>query len=100
MSTKGSAESYVELRGSISMPDAITGKSAYEIAVMHGFDGTEEEWIASIMKGDKGDQGDKGDPGKDGYTPVKGTDYYTEAEKEEMVKAVLAKLPYAEGVSV
>ena len=40
--------------------------------------------------------GSKGDPGK---TPVKGTDYYTEDDKAEMVEAVLAALPAAEGVS-
>lgn len=31
--------------------------------------------------------------GKDGYTPVKGTDYYIEADKTEMVNAVLSALP-------
>lgn len=31
--------------------------------------------------------------GEDGYTPVKGTDYYTEADKAEMVDLVLAALP-------
>lgn len=51
MSTKGKAESYVELRGSLKMPDAIVGKSAYEIAVMHGFKGTEEEWLESLQIG-------------------------------------------------
>jgi len=30
-----------------------------------------------VMKGDKGD---KGEPGKDGYTPVKGADYFTDEE--------------------
>ena len=30
------------------------GLSAYEIAVMHGFEGSEEEWLASL-KGEKGD---------------------------------------------
>ena len=34
-----------KLVGHIYSPDAIHGKSAYELAVMHGFDGTEEEWI-------------------------------------------------------
>lgn len=34
------------------------GKSAYEIAVDNGFDGTEEEWLESL----KGKPGDKGDP--------------------------------------
>lgn len=31
--------------------------------------------------------------GKDGYTPVRGTDYWTEADKEEIVQDVLAALP-------
>lgn len=42
---------------------------------------------ATITNGSKGD------------TPVKGIDYYTEADKTEMVNAVLAALPAAEGVS-
>ena len=44
-------------------------------------------------QGDKGDKGDKGDTGEAGYTPVKGTDYYTTADKTEMVNLVLAALP-------
>lgn len=51
MGLKGSAESYAELRGSLSLPNAIHGKSAYEIAVYHGFDGTEEEWLESLKAG-------------------------------------------------
>lgn len=39
------------------------GKSAYAIAVAHGFKGTEQEWIDSL-RGPKGDPGDKGDPFK------------------------------------
>lgn len=50
-------------------------------------------------KGEQGEKGEKGEPGADGKTPVKGTDYYTEADKQEMVNAVLAALPSAEGVS-
>ena len=34
--------------------------------------------------GEKGDKGDKGDPGDDGYTPVRGTDYWTETDKAEI----------------
>ena len=41
----------------------------------------------------KGDKGDKGDPGSDGKTPVKGTDYWTESDKAEIVDDVLAALP-------
>lgn len=36
------------LRGTLVNPDVIYGKSAYEIAVAHGFDGTEEEWLFYI----------------------------------------------------
>lgn len=42
--------------------------------------------------------GTQGAKGADGYTPVKGKDYYTDADKAEMVQAVLAALPSAEGV--
>ena len=38
------------LKGTLVNPDKIYGKSAYEIAVMHGFDGTEEEWVAELGK--------------------------------------------------
>ena len=41
----------------------------------------------------KGDKGDKGDPGANGYTPVKGTDYWTAADKAEIVADTLAALP-------
>ena len=37
--------------------------------------------------------------GAEGKTPVKGTDYYTEADKTEMVQRVLSALPNASGVS-
>lgn len=39
-----------------------------------------------------------GKDGENGYTPIKGTDYYTEADKAEMVQAVLEALPVAEEV--
>lgn len=40
------------------------GKSAYAIAVAHGFQGTEQEWLNSLRgpKGDHGEPGEKGDP--------------------------------------
>lgn len=37
--------------------------------------------------------GTPGAPGDPGYTPVKGKDYWTAADKAEMVTAVLAALP-------
>lgn len=50
-------------------------------------------------KGDKGDTGATGPAGAAGKTPVKGTDYWTAADKQSMVNDVLAALPAAEGVS-
>ena len=47
-------------------------------------------------RGEKGDKGDKGDPGAQGpagATPVKGTDYFTAADKAALVQDVLAALP-------
>ena len=41
----------------------------------------------------KGDKGDTGAAGADGYTPVKGTDYWTAADKAEIVDDTLAALP-------
>lgn len=85
MSLKGNAESKVKLVGSLSMPEAIVGKSAYEIAVMHGFEGTAEEWLESL-KGEKGDNGE---------------DYVlTAGDKDEIVDAVIDQIPPAEdGIS-
>ena len=50
-------------------------------------------------KGETGATGATGQNGADGYTPVKGVDYFTDAEKSEMIQAVLDALPAAEGVS-
>ena len=50
------------------------------------------------LKGDKGDKGDDGSAGADGHSPVRGTDYWTNEDKREIVADVLAALPSAEGV--
>ena len=44
-----------------------------------------------------GPAGPQGPAGADGYTPVKGVDYWTEADKAEMVSDVLSALPTWEG---
>lgn len=36
-------------------------------------------------QGPKGDKGDKGDQGEAGHTPIKGTDYWTEEDKAEII---------------
>lgn len=50
--------------------------------------------------GKDGEQGIQGVKGDDGYTPVKGVDYYTEAEKQALVQDVLDALPAAESQEV
>lgn len=47
------------------------GLSAYQIAIKDGFVGTEKEWLESLK-------------GKPGYTPVRGVDYWTVADKAEV----------------
>lgn len=44
-------------------------------------------------KGEKGDTGVDGAKGVDGKTPVKGIDYWTAADKTEIVNDTLAALP-------
>ena len=46
----------------------------------------EEARESGDFDGKDGEPGKPGAPGKDGYTPVKGIDYWTEADKEEIVK--------------
>ena len=60
------------------------GKSAFEIAVENGFEGTEKEWLSSLK-------------GRDGVTPKKGTDYFTAQEKSEIVNEVISALPVYNG---
>lgn len=49
--------------------------------------------------GPQGIQGIRGETGPAGYTPVRGTDYWTEADQAAMVADVLAALPVWEGGS-
>lgn len=86
MSINGKAESVVKLRGSISLPDAIVGKSAYEVAVMNGFEGTEQEWLASLI-GPQGIQGIQGIQGKQGL-PGKGLPDITAADNGKVATAL------------
>ena len=57
--------------------DGVDGKSAYDIAVSHGYTGTETEWLESLRGAD-------GQDGTQGYTPVKGTDYWTAEDIAEI----------------
>lgn len=57
--------------------DGIDGKSAYIIAVEHGFTGTENEWLQSL----------KGADGKDGITPDM-SNYATKADIAELQEQI------------
>lgn len=52
-----------------------------------------------IGKVNDGTNGANGRDGVDGKTPVKGEDYFTEADKTELVNDVIAALPVWEGGS-
>ena len=57
MAVTGSVKGGNVLRGEINRLYELRGYSAYDIAVIEGFEGTVEEWLASL-KGDKGDPGE------------------------------------------
>ena len=58
----------------LSGTQGIQGLSAYQIALKHGFEGSEDEWVASLKgeKGNTGPKGDKGDTGEKGDTGDRG----------------------------
>ena len=155
--------------GKIQVVPGVPGKSAYELAVKHGFEGTEEEWLESLVgatpaltvgevetlepgedatveisgtpevpvvsfglpRGEKGETGRPGatgvtphlsigtvttlEPGEnataeimgtdeapvlnlgiprgaDGHTPVRGTDYWTDEDRAEIVARAVAEV--------
>jgi hypothetical protein len=109
----GSVSAKSKLGGSVSGNNSLKGGAksqnifytdAYNIALANGFEGTIEEWLASL-KGEKGDpgytpikgidyfDGAKGDPG---YTPVKGIDYF-DGEKGDPGKTPVKGIDYFDG---
>ena len=70
------------------------GKSAYEIAVKNGFEGTEQEWLDSLVgpQGPQGPQGEKGDKG-DSYI-------LTDEDKEELVDTPRDKIEFTNGIKL
>lgn len=79
------------------------GKSAYQLAVEAGYEGSETEWLASLkgkdgkdgtngINGTNGKDGKDGTNGVDGKMPVKGVDYFTTAEIQQIEEAAAAKV--------
>ena len=65
MNLQGQAEGKT-VQGTVNALKKINGYSAYELAVINGFSGTEKEWLASL----KGEKGEKGDTGKNGANGI------------------------------
>lgn len=60
-----------------NIDEATKGKSAFEIAVEHGYVGTEEEWLRSLhgkdgVDGTPGKDGEQGPPGENGRDGIDG----------------------------
>lgn len=76
------------------------GKSAYQIALDEGFEGSEADWLASLkgtdgrngIDGINGTNGKDGTNGINGKTPVKGVDYFTQAEIQQIENNAAAKV--------
>lgn len=85
MSLTGKAESNYRLRGKISKVDVIH-KDTYRIAVENGFEGTVDEWLASL-------KGEKGDPA----APIDDTGLYTDKtwSSNRIYKTILENRTYA-----
>lgn len=72
----------------LSGAQGIQGLSAYQVAVQHGFEGTEAEWLISL-KGEKGETGPKGDKGDTGEKGEKGDPGSDASVTKQNVEAVL-----------
>lgn len=62
------------------------------------FDNLKGEQGIQGIQGEQGLQGIQGPAGADGTTPVRGTDYWTAADKQEIINEVLAAIPSSEEV--
>ena len=64
---------------------------------METANGVREDADRGMFNGEHGEKGDRGDTGSAGYTPVRGTDYWTAADKHAIVNDTLAALPKYNG---
>lgn len=94
--TNGQSYDFVAPAG----PTGKTGADGTSVTVSKVSESTEDGGSNIVLFSDgkeltvkNGSKGDKGD------TPVKGTDYFTEADKEEIVNLVIAALPDGDEVA-
>ena len=89
----GYYESLSALQAAVATPEdgvayGVGTAAPYDIYV---WDAVGKQWVNNgAIQGPKGDTGDPGPQGEPGYTPVKGTDYFTEADKQEIEQAAAA----------
>lgn len=89
----------VEMSSEDGGSNYVTFTDSTQLVVMNGSKGSAGPQGPQGPKGDTGAAGPAGaagatgPAGADGKTPVKGTDYWTESDKEELVQDVLAALP-------
>lgn len=71
----------------------VNGENTFDVMDgAKGEKGDKGDTGATGAAGSAGEKGEKGDKGDDGYTPVKGTDYFTEEDKAEIVQAVVEEM--------
>ena len=95
--TRGNEEKTIDIMDGLQGPQGETGPQGPQGET--GPQGPRGETGLQGPRGETGPQGPQGDTGEAGYTPVKGVDYFTDAEKGEMIQAVLDALPAAEGAN-
>ena len=89
----GYYESLSALQAAVATPEdgvayGVGAAAPYDIYV---WDAVGKQWVNNgTIQGPKGDTGDPGPQGEPGYTPVKGKDYFTEADKQEIEQAAAA----------
>ena len=97
-------DGYTPIKG-VDYADGKDGKDGSDgVSATHSWDGTvltvtSASGTSSVdLKGDKGERGDKG---KDGHTPIKGEDYFTEADKQEIAEQAskLVDIPSIDGLA-
>ncbi len=78
-----SSPAYIQHKPTI--PTAINGKSAYQIALDNGFEGSEADWLASLH----GQNGQDGQDGQDGANGVNGQDGQNGADGKSAYQSYL-----------
>lgn len=98
----GKVELTAEDVGAISQDELqeATNKALEQAKASGEFDGADGKDGYTPVKGVDyfdGKDGKDGNPGADGKTPVKGEDYFTEEDKQEITNAVISALPKYNG---